>query len=83
MTRQIIQVPVEESLLNALNAASKKRRQSRSEFIREACQQQLKQVELEQMDEIYRKGYEQQPEEPALGQAQATLAGHVLSREVW
>ena len=83
MTKQIIQVPVEESLLNALNAASKKRRQSRSEFIREACQQQLKQVELEQMDEIYRKGYEQQPEEPALGQVQATLAGHILSLESW
>jgi metal-responsive CopG/Arc/MetJ family transcriptional regulator len=83
MAKKIIQVPMDERLLNALNAISKRRGQPRSEFIREACQRYLKQTEYEQMDEIYKEGYERLPEEPAVGGAQAVLAGQVLSEESW
>ena len=83
MAKKIIQVPMDERLLSALNATSKRRGQPRSEFIREACQRYLKQTEYEQMDEIYKGGYERLPEEPAIGVAQAVLAGQVLSEESW
>ncbi len=83
MAKEIIQVPMDECLLNALNAISKRRGQPRSEFIREACQRYLKQTEYEQLDEIYREGYGRLPEEPAIGEAQAVLAGQVLSEESW
>ena len=74
---------MDERLLNALNAISKRRGQPRSEFIREACQRFLRHAEYEQMDEIYKEGYERLPEKPALGEVQAVLAGQVLSEEPW
>ena len=83
MIKKVIQVPMDESLLNALNATSKRRGQPRSEFIRKACQQYLKQAEYEQMDETYKEGYERLPEEPVLGETQAVLAGRVLPEESW
>ena len=83
MAKKIIQVPMDERLLSALNATSKRRGQPRSEFIREACQRYLKQTEYEQMDEVYKEGYERLPEKPALGEVQAVLAGQVLSEESW
>ena len=83
MAKKIIQVPMDERLLSALNATSKRRGQPRSEFIREACQRYLRQTEYEQMDEIYKEGYERLPEKPALGEVQAVLAGQVLSEESW
>ena len=83
MAKKIIQVPTDEKLLNALNATSKRRGQPRAEVIREVCQQYLKQAEHEQMDEIYKEGYERLPEEPLLGETQAVLAGQVLSEEPW
>ena len=83
MAKKIIQVPMDENLLNALNATSRRRGQPRSEFIREACKRYLKQAEYEQMDEIYKEGYERLPEEPLLGEVQAVLAGQVLPKESW
>jgi len=83
MPKKVIQVPVDEELLSSLDDAAKKRGRSRSELIREACQRYLKQVQYEKMDKVYTEGYKQIPEEPALGEAQAVLAGQVLSEETW
>ncbi len=83
MAKKVIQVPVDEQLLRSLDSMAKKRGRPRSELIREACQRYLKQVEYEKMDEVYIEGYKRIPEEPALGEAQVTLAGQVLSEETW
>ena len=83
MAKKVIQVPIDEHLLNSLNSMAKKRSQPRSELIREACQQYLKQAEYEKMDEVYVEGYKRIPEEPALGETQVALAGQVLSEETW
>ena len=83
MPKKVIQVPVDEELLSSLDDAAKKRGRSRSELIREACQRYLKQVQYEKMDKVYTEGYKHIPEEPALGEAQAVLAGRVLSEETW
>ena len=83
MPKKVIQVPVDERLLGDLNAVSRRRGQARSEFIREACQRYLREVEHQKMDEIYREGYRRVPEEPAVGQTQSAVVGQVLTEESW
>ena len=39
-------------------------------------------VESEELDRLYRKGYESLPEESGLGEAQITVAGEILSEEL-
>ena len=83
MAKSVIQVPVDENLLEALNIASKKANLTRSEFIREACHQYLRRLKMAELDMVYQRGYEDIPEEPALGEAQADLAGQILQEESW
>jgi len=83
MAKRVIQVPVDDSLLEALNTASKKGNLTRSELIRQACHQYLRQLKTAELDTIYQKGYENIPEEPALGEAQEDLATQVLQEESW
>ena len=83
MAKKVIQVPVDEGLLRELNNLSKKQRKARSELIRQACQSYLRQVEHEELDRLYRQGYEKIPEEPEIGEAQVTMAGQVMPRESW
>jgi metal-responsive CopG/Arc/MetJ family transcriptional regulator len=83
MIKKVIQVPVDPELLAALDELSKKRRKARSELIRDACQQYLREVENEELDRCYRNGYEAVPEEPEVGEAQAALTSRVLPQESW
>ena len=83
MAKKVIQVPVDDSLLKALNTASRKEKLTRSELIRQACHQYLRQLKTAELDMIYQEGYENIPEEPALGETQANLAGQVLQEESW
>ncbi len=83
MVKKVIQVPVDEELLAALDRLSRKQRKARSELIRQACQRYLGQVESEELDLLYQQGYERLPEEPELGDAQIALAGEILPKESW
>ena len=83
MVKKVIQVPVNEELLIALDQTSRKQNKARAELIREACQCYLEQMESEELDRLYQQGYERLPEEPELGQAQIGLAGEILSEEAW
>ena len=83
MAKRVIQVPVDEELLQALNQVSNRLNKSRSEIIRLACRHYLTQMEREELDRLYQQGYERVPEEPELGEAQIGLAGRILSRELW
>jgi metal-responsive CopG/Arc/MetJ family transcriptional regulator len=83
MVKKVIQVPVDEELLLALDHLSKKQRKARSELIRQACQRYLGQVESEELDRLYQQGYERLPEEAELGGAQIAMAGEVLPKEPW
>jgi hypothetical protein len=83
MVKKVIQVPVGEELLIALDQRSRKQNKARAELIREACQFYLKQVESEELDRLYQEGYERLPEGPELAEAQIGLAGEVLPEEVW
>ena len=83
MVKKVIQVPVDEELLMALDQLSRKQRKARAELIRQACQHYLRQVESEELDRLYRQGYERLPEETELGEAQIALAGEILPKESW
>lgn len=83
MVKKVIQIPVDEDLLAALDQFSKKQRKARSEFIRQACQRYIGHLESEELDRIYRHGYERLPEEVELGEAQIAVAREVISKEQW
>lgn len=83
MVKKVIQVPVDEELLTALDQLSGKQRKARSELIRQACRRYLVQVESEELDRLYQQGYERLPEEPELGEMQIALAGEILPGEAW
>ena len=83
MVKKVIQVPVDEELLTALDQQSRKQRKARSELIRQACQRYLWQMESEELDRLYQQGYERLPEEPELAEAQIALAGEILPKESW
>lgn len=83
MSKKVIQVPVDGGLLEALNLASRKEGLTRSELIRQACHQYLRELEAAELDAVYEKGYEQMPEEPAMGEAQVDLSSQVLPEESW
>jgi len=83
MVKKVIQVPVDEELLIALDQTSRKQKKARAELIREACECYLEQMESEELDRLYRQGYEKLPEEPELGEAQIGLAGETLPEESW
>ena len=83
MIKKIIQVPIDKELLVSLNRVSNKQGRARAELIREACLSYLRQVEEDEMDVIYRKGYEKIPEKGDIGRAQVALTASVLPRERW
>lgn len=80
---KVIQVPMEKELVQALDTWSRKLDRSRADIIRDACRHYLKQVEREELDRIYREGYDLVPEEPIMALTQAALLGQVLPKEEW
>lgn len=83
MAKKVIQVPVDEKLLTALDKLSRKQSQARSEIIRRACQHYLEQMESDELDKIYQQGYERIPEDAEIGEAQVSISGEILSGESW
>jgi metal-responsive CopG/Arc/MetJ family transcriptional regulator len=83
VAKKVIQVPVDEKLLIALDKLSRKQSKARSEIIRQACQHYLDQLESEELDRIYQQGYERVPEEAEIGKAQVTLTVEILPGESW
>ena len=83
MAKKVIQVPVDEVLLKELDSVSKKQQRARSELIRQACRHYLRQVEHEELDKLYKQGYEKIPEEAEIGEAQIAIAGEIVSGESW
>ncbi len=83
MVKKVIQVPIDKDLLYILDRVSKRQKKARAVLIREACSNYLRQVENEELDRTYEQGYKKIPEETAIGEVQAKLAGRVLPRESW
>jgi hypothetical protein len=75
---KVIQVPMDEALLEAVNGRAKSRHSTRSAVIREACTDYLSRLEQEALDRKYVEGYRRKPESPLVGKL-----GEKMAREVW
>ncbi len=78
MANKIIQVPLDDELLKALNEISERRSQSRSALIREACRRYMKALEDEELDRQYEKGYKRFPEPASENEALLRLAAEAF-----
>jgi metal-responsive CopG/Arc/MetJ family transcriptional regulator len=83
MVKKVIQVPVGEELLDALDQTSRKQKRARAEVIREACECYLAQVESEELDRLYQQAYQRLPEGSEVGEVQIDLVAEILPEESW
>lgn len=82
-TVKVIQVPMPQSLLEAVTHYAKARKESRAAFIRRALERYLEELREQEMDEAYIQGYRRIPEEVSIGETGAKLAAMVFSEEEW
>lgn len=80
---KVIQVPMEEELLKQIDATAGVVAESRSAFIREACQQRLKSLQAEELDRLYIEGHQKHPEDVDWAQSSAKLLSKRLPKEKW
>lgn len=81
--KTIIQVPIDQDLLQALDLLSRTQGRSRAALIRDACRLYMLHTDEERLEQEYIQGYQRIPEDPALGEAQIAILGHVLPEEHW
>jgi metal-responsive CopG/Arc/MetJ family transcriptional regulator len=78
---KVVQVPMDEELISALDDASEKERSSRSAVIRRACQDYLRRTREEQWDRAYEEGYRRIPEDTSTGKSQVRMLKDMLGKE--
>jgi metal-responsive CopG/Arc/MetJ family transcriptional regulator len=83
MKDRIIQVPMNDELLRALDLASRQRGLSRAALIRTASEEYLRRLDEEEADREYEEGYVRVPEVPDFGEAQLAVLPYVWSKEAW
>ena len=82
-SKKIIQVPIEDDLLERIDASAGVVAESRAAFIREACQQRLKSLRAKESDRLYMEGYRSQPEDLDWAESSARLLSKRLPKEKW
>ena len=80
---KVIQVPMDEGLLQAVNRKARASRSTRAALIRTACQEYLHKLEEQELERRYVAGYRRNPEKPLWGKMGAKLAAEVLPKEDW
>lgn len=78
-----IQVPIEEELLKTIDEKANAKFKNRSDFIRKACRQFIKNLEEQEKENTYIKGYRKTPEKLKIAETSAKLASSVLKKEDW
>jgi metal-responsive CopG/Arc/MetJ family transcriptional regulator len=78
-----IRISLEERLLKEVDRVVEKRFNNRAEFVGKACTFFLRYLKEQQLDQVYKKAYEQTPEELEMAQASALLAGEIMEKENW
>lgn len=78
---KVIQVPMGEELLKAMNRKAKVPRSSRAAVIRKACEEYIRKLEEEELDRQYIEGYRRKPEDPIWGKTGSQLAAEVWPQE--
>jgi metal-responsive CopG/Arc/MetJ family transcriptional regulator len=78
---KIIQVPMNEELLERLDAYSTERGQSRAAFIREACAEYVAKITDDELDRQYVESYRNFPEATEDDEWRAKLAAEIWGEE--
>jgi metal-responsive CopG/Arc/MetJ family transcriptional regulator len=78
---KVIQVPMDEKLLAALDRLSRGQKQPRAEIIRDACRKYIQRSQEEIWDTEYEEGYERLPETTELDEASLQLAAEGFDPE--
>jgi metal-responsive CopG/Arc/MetJ family transcriptional regulator len=81
--KKIIQVPIEDDLLERIDATAGVVAESRAAFIREACKQRLKSLHAKEQDRLYSEGYRKNPEELSWAETSVKLLAKRLPKEKW
>ncbi len=81
--KKIIQVPIEDELLERIDATAGVIAESRATFIRESCKQRLKSLEAKELDRKYMEGYRETPEALDWAKASVKLLSKRLPKEKW
>ena len=81
--KKIIQVPMEEELIEQIDATAGVVAESRAAFIREACQQRLKSLHAKDLDRLYIEGHQSHPEDLDWAESSAKLLSKRLPKEKW
>lgn len=81
--KKIIQVPIEDDLLESIDATAGMVAESRAAFIREACKLRLKSLKAADLDRRYVEGYRKKPEDTPWGEMGAKLLARRLPRGKW
>ena len=82
-SKRIIQVPIEDDLLKRIDATAGVVAESRSAFIREACEQRLKNLRAKELDRLYMEGHRRQPEDLDWAEISVKLLSKRLPKEKW
>jgi hypothetical protein len=82
-SNKIIQVPMEAELLKQIDATAGIVAESRAAFIREACQQRLKNLRVKELDRLYIEGHQSRPENLDWAENSAKLLSKRLPKEKW
>ena len=82
-SNKIIQVPMEAELLKQIDATAGIVAESRAAFIREACQQRLKNLRAKELDRLYIEGHQNRPENLDWAENSAKLLSKRLPKEKW
>ena len=81
--KKIIQVPIEDELLERIDATAGVVAESRAAFIREACKQRLKSLKAKELDRRYMEGYQKKPDELDWAETSVKLLSKRLPKEKW
>jgi hypothetical protein len=81
--KRIIQVPIEDDLLKRIDASAGVVAESRAAFIRQACQQRLKSLQVKELDRVYIEGHRSQPEDLSWAESSVRLLSKRLPKEKW
>lgn len=71
------------ALLEQVDAAAGRVAESRSAYIRGACERRLRSEEAEALDQRYREGYRRKPETPTWGKLGAKLLARRVRGDRW
>jgi metal-responsive CopG/Arc/MetJ family transcriptional regulator len=82
-TTKVIQVPMEEDLIKQIDTTAGIVAESRSAFIRKACQQRLKSLQVKELDRLYIEGHQKHPEDDDWADSSAKLLSKRLPKEKW